>query len=168
MSFLLLFSLVTSTLVANPSDTIHTVTLLPKKDSLSAKKDSLSTVLVKEIADARAVGELPIVEIGDPKICAPCVQLDHAMERPALVEAFKKVRVIKLSPVAWGLSLASFGFCSSTPDGSFTCSMPRFFAVKADGHVIGAGLDPDPVSPDAEKTATAVAPKFTQFFAPLR
>lgn len=136
--------------------------------TLNPANGPLATLLPKEIADAKAKGELPIVEISDHQVCAPCIILDKAMERPALVETFKNVRLIKLSPVAWGAQLPPFNFCRRNGNGDFSCDMPHFFAVGADGKATSEGLGLTFTAGDPDGTAKALAPQFAAFLAPLR
>jgi hypothetical protein len=136
--------------------------------TLDPANGALATLLPKEIADARAKGELPIVELSDHQVCAPCIVLDKAMERPPLVETFKNVRLIKLSPVAWGAQLPAFNFCHENGNGGYSCDMPRFFAVNADGKAAGEGFGLNFGVSDPDTNAKALAPQFETFLAPLR
>ena len=133
---------------------------------LRPKQGKLEPLLVKEIADARSKGELPIVEITDNKVCAPCRIIDRALARPELATAFTKVRLIQISPVEWDNQILPLEFGGT---------MPYFYAVKANGHSEGdevataltQGLNFN-IDGHAEENAKAVAPQFTERFNRLR
>lgn len=112
----------------------------------------LATVLETHVEKAKALGYLPVVELG-ATWCGPCRELEESMSDARMQAAFKATYVVHLDVDAWGGSLGAVGLGSP--------SIPVFIVLDEKGRGTKRRIDG---SAWADNVPANMAPKLDAFF----
>lgn len=113
---------------------------------------SLAVVLGAHVEKAKALGYLPVVELG-ATWCGPCRELEASMSDARMQAAFKATYVVHLDVDAWGGSLGAVGLASP--------SIPVFIVLDEKGRGTKRRIDG---SAWDDNVPANMAPKLDTFF----